>query len=69
MTIRTTVTATAGDDSERDRGGESPERQKSGMSREEQQRMLDAVQAEEDKTQDKLKEKGKGVVVRGKKNW
>lgn len=58
-----------GDDSERDRGGESPERQKSGMSREEQQRMLDAVQAEEDKTQDKLKEKGKGVVVRGKKNW
>ncbi len=58
-----------GDDSERDRGGESPERQKSGMSREEQQRMLDAVQAEEDKTQDKPKEKGKGVVVRGKKNW
>lgn len=58
-----------GDDSERDRGGESPERQKSCMSREEQQRMLDAVQAEEDKTQDKLKEKGKGVVVRGKKNW
>ncbi len=58
-----------GDDSERNRGGESPERQKSGMSREEQQRMLDAVQAEEDKTQDKLKEKGKGVVVRGKKNW
>ncbi len=58
-----------GDDGERDRGGESPERQKSGMSREEQQRMLDAVQAEEDKTQDKLKEKGKGVVVRGKKNW
>ena len=58
-----------GDDSERDRGGESPERQKSGMSREEQQRMLDAVQAEEDKTQDKLKETGKGVVVRGKKNW
>ncbi len=58
-----------GDDSERNRGGESPERQKSGMSREEQQRMLDAVQAEEDKTQDKLKEKGNGVVVRGKKNW
>lgn len=58
-----------GDDSERNRGGESSERQKSGMSREEQQRMLDAVQAEEDKTQDKLKEKGKGVVVRGKKNW
>lgn len=56
-------------DREQDRGSDSPERQKSGMSREEQQRMLDAVQAEEDKTQDKLKEKGKGVVVRGKKNW
>lgn len=52
-----------------DRSGNRPEPQKSGMSREEQQRMLEAVQAEEDKTQDKLKEKGTGVVVRGKKNW
>ena len=30
--------------------------------------MLEAIQAQEDKTQDKLKEKT-GVLVRGKKNW
>ena len=35
---------------------------------EEQERMLDAIQTQEDKTQEKLKEK-QGVVVRGKKNW
>ena len=35
---------------------------------EEQERMLDAIQAQEDKTQEKLKEKA-GVVVRGNKNW
>lgn len=58
-----------GDRQDDDRPGNRPEPQKSGMSREEQQRMLEAVQAEEDKTQDKLKEKGTGVVVRGKKNW
>ena len=33
------------------------------------ERMLDAVQAEEDKTQDKLKEGERAVVIRGKKNW
>ena len=32
------------------------------------ERLLDAIQAEEDKTQDKLKEK-KGVLIRGSKNW
>lgn len=57
-----------GDQSD-DRSDNRPPRQKSGMSQEEQQRMLEAVQAEEDKTQDKLKEKGTGVIVRGKKNW
>ena len=31
--------------------------------------MLDAIQAEENKTQDKLKEGQRGVVVSGKKNW
>ena len=31
--------------------------------------MLDAIQAEEDKTQDKLKEKKKGILIPGKKNW
>lgn len=34
-----------------------------------QERMLDAIQAEEDKTQDKLKEKKRGMVIPGKKNW
>ena len=33
------------------------------------QRMLDAIQAEEDKTQDKLKEAQRAVVIPGKKNW
>ena len=40
----------------------------SGISEQEQQQMLDAIQAQEDRTQDKLKEK-QGVIVRGKKNW
>lgn len=35
----------------------------------EQQRMLDAMQAEEDKTQEKLKEQKRGVIIPGKKNW
>lgn len=39
-----------------------------GISEQEQQQMLDAIQAQEDKTQDKLKEK-QGRVVKGKKNW
>lgn len=33
------------------------------------ERMLDAIQAEEDKTQDKLKDKKKALVIPGKKNW
>ena len=36
--------------------------------KQEQEQMLDAIQAQEDRTQDKLKEK-QGVVVRGTKNW
>lgn len=39
-----------------------------GISEQEQQQMLDAIQAQEDRTQEKLKEK-QGVVVRGGKNW
>lgn len=35
----------------------------------EQERMLDAIQAEEDKTQDKIKSGKQGVVIHGKKNW
>ena len=38
------------------------------ISEQEQQAMLEAIQAQEDKTQDKLKEK-KGVLIRGGKNW
>ena len=40
----------------------------SGISEQEQQQILDAIQAQEDRTQEKLKEK-QGVVVRGRKNW
>lgn len=49
--------------------GEGEGRQQpAGLSEQEQQQILDAIQAQEDKTQDKLKEK-RGVVVRSKKNW
>lgn len=40
----------------------------SGISEQEQQQILDAIQAQEDRTQEKLKEK-QSVVVRGRKNW
>ena len=60
-------------------GGQDPSKQEqqqgegqptpSGISPQEQEQMLDAIQAQEDKTQEKLKEKNKGVVLRGKKNW
>ena len=46
-------------------GGQRPE---GAMTPEQQEAMLQAIQAEEDKTQDKLKEK-KGVLIRGSKNW
>jgi cobalamin biosynthesis protein CobT len=42
---------------------------KSGMSEEQQQQLLNAIQAQEDKTQDKLDKKAKGVIVKGRKNW
>lgn len=38
------------------------------MNPEQQEALLQAIQAEEDKTQDKLKEKA-GVLIRGGKNW
>jgi tetratricopeptide (TPR) repeat protein len=46
-------------------GGQRPE---GAMTPEQQEALLQAIQAEEDKTQDKLKEK-KGVLIRGSKNW
>lgn len=54
-----------GDDQEQNG---TPKPLPSGISEQEQQQMLDAIQAQEDRTQEKLKEK-QGVVVRGKKNW
>ena len=50
---------------EQQEGGQRPE---GAMSPEQQEALLQAIQAEEDKTQDKLKEK-KGVLIRGSKNW
>ena len=46
--------------------GEQP--QEGAMTPEQQEALLQAIQAEEDKTQDKLKEKA-GVLIRGSKNW
>ena len=54
-------------------GGQNEEQQPQGSEPKElsadQERLLDAIQAEEDKTQEKLKEGEKAIVVRGKKNW
>lgn len=50
---------------EQQKGGQRPE---GAMSPEQQEALLQAIQAEEDKTQDKLKEKA-GVLIRGNKNW
>ncbi len=57
------------DDSQGDKGDGEGQPTPSGISPQEQEQMLDAIQAQEDKTQEKLKEKRQGVVVRGKKNW
>lgn len=46
-------------------GNQRPE---GSMTPEQQEALLKAIQAEEDKTQDKLKEKA-GVLIRGSKNW
>lgn len=57
-----------------DEGENEPEQQPEGGERpqqlnSDQERMLDAIQAEEDKTQDKLKDKKKALIIPGKKNW
>ena len=39
------------------------------MSDKQREQVLNAIQAQEDKTQEKLDEEAKGVVVRGRKNW
>ena len=52
------------DGQDESQGGARPEELSS-----DKERMLDAIQAEEDKTQDKLKEAQRAVVIPGKKNW
>lgn len=47
---------------------EKEEQQREGISPQEREAMLEAIQAQEDKTQEKVKEK-QGVVVFGNKNW
>lgn len=48
---------------------QQPQEPREGMiSPQEQEQMLEAIQAQEDETQEKLKEK-RGVVIRGTKNW
>ena len=54
------------DDKQNQQGQQPP---RSGMSEQQQQQLLNAIQAQEDKTQEKLDEKAKGVIVKGRKNW
>ena len=53
------------DEQQQDEQQQQPQPQ---ISEQEQQAMLEAIQAQEDKTQEKLKEK-QGVVIRRGKNW
>lgn len=58
-----------GDNKDKPQQGQPPQQQ--GMTEAEAQQMLDAMQAQEDRTQDKVDEKKKGVVVgsRSGRNW
>lgn len=61
------------DDRNEDRNGDSDQQQgdsrpQGAIPQEQLEAMLDAIQAQEDKTQDKVNEK-KGVIIRGNKNW
>lgn len=51
---------------EQEEGGAEPEPKELNA---DQERMLNAIQAEEDKTQEKLKDGEKALVIPGKKNW
>ncbi len=53
---------------EKEQPSQEQSRPQSGISEQEQAAMLDAIQAQEDKTQDKLKDKA-AVLVVGGKNW
>lgn len=56
-----------GKDDEQGEGESQPRPE--GISPQEQEQMLDAIQAQEDRTQEKLKEKRRAMVVRSGKNW
>ncbi|MFI3320582.1 MAG: tetratricopeptide repeat protein [Rikenellaceae bacterium] len=59
-----------GDQDQDQNQDQGEQEQEGGMSDQAQQQILDAIQAQEDKTQDKLqKEKGRGILVPGGKNW
>ena len=71
-----------GDDNQQEQNGGNDDQQEKGDQREqdgspqpkelspEKERMLDAIQAQEDKTQEKLNDdKKRGVIIPGKKNW
>lgn len=58
-----------GDNPEQDEQPEGGEQPNEEGATPEQERMLDIIQGEEDKTQDKLKDAKQGAVIYGKKNW
>ncbi|MBQ5738287.1 MAG: tetratricopeptide repeat protein [Alistipes sp.] len=53
---------------EEEQESEAPEPKPEGLDAE-QERMLDAIQAEEDRTEEEMREAERGAVVIGKKNW
>lgn len=55
-------------DKQEEQQQQQQQQQQSGISPQEQAAMLEAIQAQEDKTQEKLKET-KGVLIRSKRNW
>jgi hypothetical protein len=66
LTLFEAINAFQNGDEDKQQGGQRP---KGGMSPEQQEALLQAVQAEEDKTQDKLKEKKGVLLIHGGKNW
>ena len=58
-----------GDQNPNEQGGGQNEPQPSGLSQNDAERMLDAIQGEEDKTRDKVNAKVGQGVVRSGKNW
>lgn len=57
------------DDGDRQPQNGDSQPEPSGISEQDAERMLDAIQGEEDKTRDKMNEKIGGGVVKSRKNW